>query len=204
MERQTVCLICGPENAYMIYQQFIAEFMDFCCHYGLDCFLLARRGTDSFYPPVIRERGLANALSVVGYQCLPISYLLELLYHTNILTGSVYKNPVALKMENSRTGGENSPSWEMGHFAVGEVAYFNHFLKPRQYNKLVGFLGISELRNFKGHIWFGADLVDSLIDQLVSAAVSNNSRPGPVYSRWKSYRFVLLQDAENMELQDDG
>ncbi|KAF7234075.1 hypothetical protein EG68_12529, partial [Paragonimus skrjabini miyazakii] len=106
--------------------------------------------------------------------------------------------------KNSRTGGQNNPSWEMAHFAVGEVAYFNHFLKPQQYNKLVGLLGISELRNFEGHIWFGADLVDSPIDQLVRAAATNDSRPGPVYSRGKSSRVSLLQDPEIVELQDGG
>ncbi|KAF7257706.1 hypothetical protein EG68_04974 [Paragonimus skrjabini miyazakii] len=61
-----------------------------------------------------------------------------------------------------------------------------------------------KLRNFKGHIWFGADLVDSPIDQLVRAAATNDSRPGPVYSRGKSSRVSLLQDPEIVELQDGG
>ncbi|KAF7261612.1 hypothetical protein EG68_01046 [Paragonimus skrjabini miyazakii] len=64
--------------------------------------------------------------------------------------------------------------------------------------------GISELRNFKGHIWFGAELVDSPIDQLASATAADDSRPGPVYSRENSSRVSLLQDPEIVELRGGG
>ncbi|KAF7257704.1 hypothetical protein EG68_04972 [Paragonimus skrjabini miyazakii] len=88
--------------------------------------------------------------------------------------------PYMADWEKSRTGGQSNLSWEMAHFAVGEVAYFNRSLEPREYNKMLGLLGMSELRNCKGHIWTGAELVDSTIDQLVSAAAANHSRHGPV------------------------
>ncbi|KAF7255108.1 hypothetical protein EG68_10346 [Paragonimus skrjabini miyazakii] len=87
---------------------------------------------------------------------------------------------------------------------VGEVAYFSRFLEPKEYNKMVGLLRISELRNFEGQIWTGADLVDSPIDHLASAAAANHSRPGPVYSHGKPSQVSLLQDPEILELQGGG
>ncbi|KAF7258034.1 hypothetical protein EG68_04290 [Paragonimus skrjabini miyazakii] len=117
---------------------------------------------------------------------------------------STWLTPYMADWENSHTHGQNNPSWEMAHFAIGEVAYFNRFLEPREYNKMVGLLGISELRNFRGHIWFGAELIDSPINQLVSAAAANESRPGPVYSSGKSSRVTLLQDPEIVELRGGG
>ncbi|KAF7233222.1 hypothetical protein EG68_08519 [Paragonimus skrjabini miyazakii] len=117
---------------------------------------------------------------------------------------STWLTPYMADRENSLTHGQNNPNWEMAHFAFGEVAYFNQFLEPREYNKMVGVLGILELRNFRGHIWFGAELIDSPIDQLASAASTNGSRPGPVYSGGNSSRVTLLQDPEIVELRGGG
>ncbi|KAF5401655.1 hypothetical protein PHET_05055 [Paragonimus heterotremus] len=117
---------------------------------------------------------------------------------------STWLTPYMADWENSCTGGQNSPSWEMAHFAVGEVAYFNRFPEPREHKKFAGLLGISELRNFEGQIWTGAELVDSPIDHLTGAAVAIHSRPGPVYLRGKTSQVSPLQEPEIVEFQRGG
>ncbi|KAF7257260.1 hypothetical protein EG68_05378 [Paragonimus skrjabini miyazakii] len=117
---------------------------------------------------------------------------------------STWLTPYMAAWECSRTGGMINPLWEMADFAIGEVAYFDRFLTPQKYKKIVGVLGIAELRNFVGHIWFGADLVDSPIDQLASAKLADVSRPGPVYLGEKLPQVRFLQDPEVVQLQSGG
>ncbi|KAF5405902.1 hypothetical protein PHET_00552 [Paragonimus heterotremus] len=69
---------------------------------------------------------------------------------------------------------------------------------------MVGHLVISQLGDFRRRIWFGTCSVDSTINQLANAAGANDSRRGPVYPRGKSFRVVLLQDSEIVDLRYDG
>ncbi|KAF7259313.1 hypothetical protein EG68_03612 [Paragonimus skrjabini miyazakii] len=117
---------------------------------------------------------------------------------------STWLTPYMAEWEYTRTKGQNNPTWEMADFAMGEVAYFNRFLTPQEHKKIVGISGIAELRNFTGHIWFEADLVDSPIDQLTSAALANVSRPGPVYLSGKRPKIHLQSDPEVVQLQGGG
>ncbi|KAF5397373.1 hypothetical protein PHET_09612 [Paragonimus heterotremus] len=55
-----------------------------------------------------------------------------------------------------------------------------------------------------GHVCFGADLVDSPIDQQASAKLADVSQPGHVYLGEKLPQVRLLQDPEIVQLHGGG
>lgn len=60
-------------------------------------------------------------------------------------------------------------SWEMGHFAFSECAYFNEYMHPRDYARVFGFLGNMPLQSSSRQLWFGKGLFDPSISDLILA-----------------------------------
>ncbi|CAH8630671.1 unnamed protein product [Schistosoma mattheei] len=46
----------------------------------------------------------------------------------------------------------NEPQWEMSHYVLGDIAYFNRFLSHKEYNEQIGLLGNPYLRNILGNV----------------------------------------------------
>ncbi|KAG5443891.1 hypothetical protein CSKR_100859, partial [Clonorchis sinensis] len=99
-----------------------------------------------------------------------------------------------------QSGDRLNPSWEMANFALGEVTYFNRMMTQEEYNTQIGLLGVARFRKFSGDLWFGKNLIDAPISQLVAATQAKIEKPGPVQSTNPFSAVNLLKQPDAVEL----
>ncbi|CAH8673473.1 unnamed protein product [Schistosoma rodhaini] len=98
----------------------------------------------------------------------------------------------------------NEPQWEMSHYALGDIAYFNRLLSHKEYNEQNGLLGNPYLRNILGHVWFGRNMISPPISQIMEAVSRNISKPGPILNGTVSSSVLLLRNPEAIQLSVGG
>ncbi|CAH8659273.1 unnamed protein product [Schistosoma margrebowiei] len=97
----------------------------------------------------------------------------------------------------------NEPQWEMSHYVLGDIAYFNRFLSHKEYNEQIGLLGNPYLRNILGNVWFGRNMISPPISEVMEAVSRNISKPGPILNGMSS-SVLLLRNPEAVQLSAGG
>ncbi|KAF8569307.1 hypothetical protein P879_02726 [Paragonimus westermani] len=115
---------------------------------------------------------------------------------------SLWLSPSQAEAKWNQSDGRDNPSWEMANFALGEVTYFKKRLTEDEYRDYWGFPGVSHYRRFNGHLWFGINLVDANVDELLAAAKKQVNRPGPILSSLPSSNILLLQNPTAAQLSN--
>ncbi|KAA3680452.1 uncharacterized protein DEA37_0012429 [Paragonimus westermani] len=115
---------------------------------------------------------------------------------------SLWLSPSQAEAKENQSGGRDSPSWEMANFALGEVTYFKKRLTEDEYRDYWGFPGVSHYRHFNGHLWFGINLVDANVNELLAAAKKQVNRPGPILSSLPTSNILLLQNPTAAQLSN--
>lgn len=60
--------------------------------------------------------------------------------------------------------------WEMAHFAFSEMTYVNKYMTSHEYARNFGFLGNEIIQRNSKRIWFGPELMDPSIPDLLLAS----------------------------------
>ncbi|KAF7255982.1 hypothetical protein EG68_06968 [Paragonimus skrjabini miyazakii] len=115
---------------------------------------------------------------------------------------SLWLSPSQADAKDDQSGGRDSPSWEMANFALGEMTYFKKRLTEDEYRDYWGFLGVSHYRHFNGHLWFGINLIDTNVNELLNAARTQMNRPGPILSGLPSSNVLLLRNPTAAQLSN--
>ncbi|VDM18425.1 unnamed protein product, partial [Hydatigera taeniaeformis] len=97
--------------------------------------------------------------------------------------------------------------WEMAHFALSEVAYIDKYMTPHEYALNFGFLGNEMIQKNSKHVWYGAELLDPSIADLLLASQMNIPRQSGPYAmhnastlsvQYEEDRRVVILDQTNM------
>ncbi|CAH8582737.1 unnamed protein product [Schistosoma turkestanicum] len=98
----------------------------------------------------------------------------------------------------------SQPQWEMSHYALGDIAYFDKLLTHKEYNQQIGLLNVPYLRNSDGNVWFGKGLISPPLSQIMEAVSRRISKPGPILNGEVSDSVLLLSNPEAVQLTAGG
>ncbi|KAK4474744.1 hypothetical protein MN116_001869 [Schistosoma mekongi] len=104
----------------------------------------------------------------------------------------------------AKEANNNQPQWEMSHYALGDIAYFNRLLSHKEYNEQIGLLNIPYLRDVIGNVWFGKHMISPPLSQIIKAVSRNISKPGPIFNSSLSNSVLLLKNPEVVQLTGGG
>ncbi|KAL5106458.1 hypothetical protein TcWFU_010070 [Taenia crassiceps] len=100
--------------------------------------------------------------------------------------------------------------WEMAHFAFSEMTYFNKFMTSYEYARIFGFLGNEIIQRNSKRVWFGSELMDPRVSDLLLASRLNIPRqfgPSPLNNASKfsaqyeeDWRAVILDQMTLLRL----
>ncbi|KAH8868721.1 Cadherin EGF LAG seven-pass G-type receptor 1 [Schistosoma japonicum] len=106
--------------------------------------------------------------------------------------------------EAAKENNNNQPQWEMSHYTLGDIAYFNRLLSHKEYNEQIGLLNIPYLRDVIGNVWFGKNMISPPLSQIIKAVSRNISKPGPIFNSSLSNSVLLLRNPEVVQLTGGG
>ncbi|CAH8437290.1 unnamed protein product [Dicrocoelium dendriticum] len=113
---------------------------------------------------------------------------------------STWLSPRQANIKAEESNGQLDPRWEMSHFALGEIVYYDRRISHNEYKSQLGVIGVPAFRRFQGYLWHGVELIDPPISHLASALKQKIVRPGPVLSDNAYSKVVLLRDPDAVEL----
>nr|CAH8872430.1 unnamed protein product [Trichobilharzia regenti] len=104
----------------------------------------------------------------------------------------------------SKQGNGNEAQWEMSHYALGEITYFNRLLSQKEYNQQIGLLGVPHLHDITGNVWFGRYMISPPLSTIRDAVSRNISKPGAIRNSTVPDSVNLLSNPETVQLTDGG
>ncbi|VDK38457.1 unnamed protein product, partial [Taenia asiatica] len=79
--------------------------------------------------------------------------------------------------------------WEMAHFAFSEMTYVNKYMNSYEYARNFGFLGNDIIQRNSKRVWFGPDLIDPSISDLLLASQLDIPRQLGPYAMHNASKF---------------